>query len=56
MYVNGTNALASSITDLNFDEFTDFDLSGESGAVNISQFIVIPTTYTNAELAAITTI
>ena len=54
VYINGSNALASSITDLDYTEFDKFALSGVGGVVRVHQFIALKATYTNTELAALT--
>jgi hypothetical protein len=56
VYVNGSNALASPITDTDYTEFEKFKLSGVGGVVRVHQFIALKATYTNAELAALTTL
>jgi hypothetical protein len=55
-FVNGTNALASPVTDPDFDEFVNFQLSGEGGMIKVHQFAALKATYTNDELATLTTI
>ena len=56
VYVNGSNALASPITDTDYTEFEKFKLSGVGGVVRVHQFIALKATYTNAELATLTTL
>ena len=56
LYINGSNALASPITDTDYTEFEKFKLSGVGGVVRVHQFIALKATYTNAELATLTTI
>lgn len=56
VFVNGSNALASSITDPDFDEFVKFQLSGQQGTMKVHQFAALKATYTNDELATLTTI
>ena len=56
VYVNGSNALASPITDLDYTEFEKFALSGAGGVVRVHQFIALKATYTDAELGALTTL
>ena len=56
VFVNGSNALASPITDTDFDEFVKFQLSGKEGTIKINQFAALKATYTDDELATLTTI
>ncbi len=56
VFVNGSNALASSITDPDFDEFVKFQLSGQQGTMKVHQFAALKATYTNDELATLTTL
>lgn len=56
MFVNGSNALASPITDTDFVEFVKFQLSGQGGTMKVHQFAALKATYTNDELATLTTI
>ena len=56
VFVNGANALASPVTDTDFDEFVKFQLSGKEGTIKIHQFAALKATYTNNELATLTTI
>jgi len=56
MFVNGSNALASSVTDPDFVEFVKFQLSGQGGTIKVHQFAALKATYTNDELATLTTI
>lgn len=56
LYVNGSNALASPITDTDFSDFTRFRLTGAGGIIRVDQLGIIPTTYTNDELATLTTL
>lgn len=55
-FVNGANVLASPVTDPDFVEFVKFQLSGEGGTMKVHQFAALKATYTNDELATLTTI
>lgn len=55
-YVNGANALASPVFDSDYVEFVKFQLSGQGGTVKIHQFAALKATYTNDELATLTSL
>lgn len=56
VFVNGSNALASPITSTDFDEFKILQLSGQQGTIKVHQFAALKATYTNDELATLTTL
>lgn len=55
-FVNGANVLASPVNDPDFDEFVNFELSGQGGTMKVHQFAALKATYTNDELATLTTL
>ena len=55
-FVNGANVLASPVTDPDYVEFVKFQLSGQGGTIKVHQFAALKATYTNDELATLTTI